>query len=530
MAKKQARPGRTLIAFILGTAILYGLVALAGATSDSKESAWKPSLGLDLQGGTRITLLADPDKATPSADNLEEARSIIDQRVNGSGIAEAEVVTQGNNVILVEIPGDPRRDLVAVVQRQAQLRFRLVACSQTCSGGVEPTDPAAPGTDPGTDPGAEPSADPGAPQPSATETSPADAPTTEPTKKPSDGAGQGSNRAAPFAASGTGSGDAESTPAETTSPTSAPAETTTPAPSEEPAATPTDGADTDVSETATVPLEEAVAFQGGNYTTADVEAFNAYECNNEDGSISKVAGAPASLPDQPEDKPLEPLVACSPPSAISPDDDTQVSNKYLLSPSVISGSDLKDAGYGIPSGQLNYAVDLTLQGKGKDVFTAASSTLQHNVDQFAIVLDAAVISAPTFTSTIPDGSAQITGDFTENEAKDLATSLKFGSLPISFESQVETIGPSLAGDQLSAGLTAGAFGLGLVLIYCLLLLPRPRHRGRRLAADRGGRHLRPRAAAERDRGLHPHPARHRGVDHRGGHHGRLVHHLLRADT
>ena len=95
-------------------------MALAGS--------WKPELGLDLQGGTRITLIAkDGTDTTP--ENLEEARAIIDQRVNGSGVAEAEVTTQGNRYIVVEIPGQSRRDLVDTVKRQAQLRFRLVACS-----------------------------------------------------------------------------------------------------------------------------------------------------------------------------------------------------------------------------------------------------------------------------------------------------------------------------------------------------------------------------------------------------------------
>ncbi len=70
---------------------------------------------------------------------------------------------------------------------------------------------------------------------------------------------------------------------------------------------------------------------------------------------------------------------------------------------------------------------------------------------------------------ITNGQAQISGNFTETSANDLATSLKFGALPISFSDEVQssTIGPSLAGNQLSAGLTAGLFGLLLVMIYCL---------------------------------------------------------------
>ena len=119
MARTSARPGRTLTVFGLAMAVLFGLVALAGQ--------WKPSLGLDLQGGQRITLRAMDDDVPQS--QLKEAAAIINSRVNGSGVAEADVTTQGNTNIVVEIPGDSNQGLVDVVQRQAQLRFRLVACS-----------------------------------------------------------------------------------------------------------------------------------------------------------------------------------------------------------------------------------------------------------------------------------------------------------------------------------------------------------------------------------------------------------------
>jgi preprotein translocase subunit SecD len=130
VARKAAHPGRRLIIFAVVVAALYGGVALGGV--------WKPKLGLDLQGGTRITLEASTtsgDKVTPQ--NLEEARGIIDQRVNGSGVAEAEVGTQGGNNIVVEIPGQSRQDLVNTVKQTAQLRFRLVAA--VAPGQPQPT-------------------------------------------------------------------------------------------------------------------------------------------------------------------------------------------------------------------------------------------------------------------------------------------------------------------------------------------------------------------------------------------------------
>ena len=107
---------------------------------------------------------------------------------------------------------------------------------------------------------------------------------------------------------------------------------------------------------------------------------------------------------------------------------------------------------------------------GEDDFETISSALADTGRQFAIVLDGQVLSAPEMLAVIHDGNSQITGDFDEESATNLANSLKFGALPISFDKDVTTedIGPSLAGDQLTAGLTAGGLGLGLVMLYCLL--------------------------------------------------------------
>ena len=118
MAKKTPRAGRTLIAFGIAVVLLYGPAALG--------KDWSPRLGLDLEGGTRITLTASK---TPSADPAQAGLVIIDERVNGSGVSESEVSTQGNKNIVVEIPGKQRKDLIDAVKRTAQLRFRLVAGS-----------------------------------------------------------------------------------------------------------------------------------------------------------------------------------------------------------------------------------------------------------------------------------------------------------------------------------------------------------------------------------------------------------------
>jgi preprotein translocase subunit SecD len=123
------RPKRTLILFLVSIVALYALVALIGlGNKKSDDSVWKPKLGLDLQGGTSITLKAKPANkgGKITAAKLREARNIIDQRVNASGVTEAEVTTQSGGQVLIEIPGKKESKLVDTVRQTAQLRFRLV--------------------------------------------------------------------------------------------------------------------------------------------------------------------------------------------------------------------------------------------------------------------------------------------------------------------------------------------------------------------------------------------------------------------
>jgi preprotein translocase subunit SecD len=416
VAAKTARPGRTLIAFFVGLAIAYGLVALAGS--------WKPELGLDLQGGTRITLIAKDD---PSAENLEQARSIIDQRVNGSGVSEAEVVTQGSRIIVVEIPGETRRDLVDTVERQAQLRFRLVACID--DGSAACGTPATPDVPPTADPGTG---------------------VVAPTETPAPGASPApSDTASPSGAANRAPVSYED---ETPSPTAEPTDAATATPSADPSGTPSAGASEGAEPLAPPEGGEGV---GDPLTWVDnpnqeaVDAYNAFTCPPD--------GAPANVVDDPK----KPLVTCG--------TGRFEGVKYLLSASMIEGTDLDTAAAEIPQGQVKYVVTLDFNDAGTKTFGEISRALVDTGKQFAIVLDGQVLSAPTMDALILDGRAQISGDFNQASAESLATSLKYGALPIAFEDpSTETIGPSLAGDQLKAGLIAGALGLGLVLIYCLI--------------------------------------------------------------
>ncbi len=334
-APKAARPGRTLLAFLAAIGVLFVLVAVGGT--------WKPALGLDLQGGTRITLTA---LGSPSAEQLTQAQRIIDQRVNGSGVSEAEVTTQSGKYIVVEIPGENRRDLIDVVQRQARLGFRLIACSSTAPG------PCAGGG--------------GAPE--------------------------------------------------------------------------TDGA-------ATGQVAKALKWRAAP-PQEWVAKFQSASCPPET-ELAEDADAPGT-----------PMVACG-----------EDGEKFLLSEAVVEGKELKTATAGQDQNAVEWQVGLAFKKAGAAEFGQVSRALYTNGrERFAIVLDGTVLSAPTMNDPNLSKSASISGSFNQASASALATSLKFGALPVAFEkdSTADTVGPSLAGDQLSAGLLAGAIGLGLVMLYCLL--------------------------------------------------------------
>ena len=126
-ARNLPRPRRTLLLFLAAIIALYGLVALIDLNAKKgDDSSWKPRLGLDLEGGTRITLQAKSSEGSVTKTKLDQARDIIDQRVNATGVSEAETTTQANNQVIIEIPGERRADIVDEVGKTAQMRFRLM--------------------------------------------------------------------------------------------------------------------------------------------------------------------------------------------------------------------------------------------------------------------------------------------------------------------------------------------------------------------------------------------------------------------
>ena len=143
---------------------------------------------------------------------------------------------------------------------------------------------------------------------------------------------------------------------------------------------------------------------------------------------------------------------------------------YRLGPAGALGRDV--AGADARFSQPTWAVDLRFTSEGIVGFNQLARACFNGdptcpLRSAAIVLDATVVSAPTIqTPEFQADEVQITGDFSEDEAKDLALVLRFGALPVQLEQQsVSTVSASLGRDSLRAGLIAGGLGTALVLLY-----------------------------------------------------------------
>ncbi|MCL9664624.1 protein translocase subunit SecD [Curtobacterium albidum] len=174
--------------------------------------------------------------------------------------------------------------------------------------------------------------------------------------------------------------------------------------------------------------------------------------------------APDDVTTAPDD---EPLVTC----------DQDGAAKYILGPVEVSGAGISNATSGLATDSQGattgqWAVNLTFSGKSSDDFRDVTSRLvklPSPQNQFAIVLDGTVITAPASNAAITNGKAQITGNFTAESSKTLADQLKYGALPINFQVQSnENISATLGTAQLVGGLVAGLIGLILVVIYSII--------------------------------------------------------------
>ena len=350
MASKnpQSRARRSL-AWL--TAIIVSLGVLMGIGIATNNSNGLPLLALDLEGGTQMVL--SPETSTGEAvtsEQMNQAVEIIRQRVDGSGVSEAEINTQGDNNVVVSMPGTPDAQTRELIQASANMEFRSVLTS------------------------------------------------------------------GPFQATAEEERlDISEIP--------------------EPEATPENGSDP-------------------NWITPEIyDEFQSTDCTApEAGQVRD---------DLPAD---QAIVAC----------DFSTQTKYILGPLEISGDEIDSAEHGMastPTGVSSnqWVVNISFEDEGGEKFREVTQRLtgmSSPQNQFAILLDGQIVSAPASQAVILDGQAQISGNFTEETSAQLAEQLQYGSLPISFDVESEQqISATLGQDQLFWGLIAGLIGLALVAIY-----------------------------------------------------------------
>ncbi|MGU3652568.1 protein translocase subunit SecD [Mycolicibacterium sp. A43C] len=427
MASSSApvHPARYLSLFL---ALLVGVYLLVFLTGDKNP---EPKLGIDLQGGTRVTLTArTPDGSRPTRDALIQAQEIISSRVDGLGVSGSEVVIDGDNLVIT-VPGNDGTEARSLGQT-ARLYIRPVihAMPAQPAGDQPPAEGAPSGLPPGGQiPGMPPGMDPGGMPPLIAPAEP-EAPVRTP--------GQPGAPAAPPAA------QPRPYPLEP-APSPAPSPTPSPAPAPGAPASQAPGAPNEDASLAQRIADEKQLRQSTDQSIQLLALqFQATRCNEDD----VLAG---------NDDPNLPLVTCS----------TDHKTVFLLDKSIMSGEEIQTAGSGLDQQRGDYVVDVEFKSGGSKIW--ADFTAANVGTQTAFTLDSQVVSAPEIQEAIPGGRTQITGQFTDSSARELANVLKYGSLPLSFESsEAETVSATLGLTSLKAGLIAGAVGLALVLLYSLL--------------------------------------------------------------
>ena len=460
MSTKQTKhPGRRLLVLLLITVIGFAGLYAGSATG---RTSMIPGLALDLEGGTQIILTPTTSDGSEITDeDVNQAIEIIRQRVDASGVAEAQISRQGGQNIVVSLPGTPSQDTLELVRTSAVLYFRPVI--RILPGSASELAEA---------------------QNQRTAQSSGASPT------PSDSEGEASTQ---------GGAEQSETPADNgAEPSQAPAEDGA-EPAAEPSEAPADGATEAPGDQPTSVTPEQVAT-----TVADV---------NRDGTISEDP-LPATSEDNSSDSWISEkmiydayMTDCKaqdnltgetqdPTRAVISCDKNGTGRAYILGPADIAGTDIANAASGLETTSQGtttnkWVVSLEFDAEGTEQFSAVSERLIAYRDkaaaaggqangqstdsqkaQFAIVLDGLTIMSSGFnndvTGAITDGRVQITGDFTQAQANTLANQLSFGSLPLSFTVQSEQqISATLGTEQLRNGLIAGLVGFLLIIVYLL---------------------------------------------------------------
>lgn len=410
-------PAKALAWFILVTVALFSLILFTG------DRQATPRLGIDLQGGTRVTLVPQGDE--PTQDQLDQARTILEQRVNGMGVSGAQVVADGNTLVIT-VPGEDTAQARAVGQT-SQLLFRPVA-QQPAPDPTALTDTLAE---------------------MANRWVEYDLLSKEEAEETIDQI---------FAAieDQQSQGEGEQAP----DPGEKPQITAKPKPE------PTNSIEQ--AERREEITELLIKDRQSDDPTTQAAASALMTC---EGDIDPLSGA---------DDPARPLVTC----------DYEQGQPYLLQPAPLlngvtdpegprlTGNEIDtdspiNGGFNQHSGQMEISFAFKTGSGPSGAQTWADLTQEYLQQQIAITLDSNVISAPVIQGVTPYGSTtSITGQFSQDEAQELANNLRYGALPLSFVGEdgtpggtAETVPPSLGQAALKAGLIAGLVGLALIAVY-----------------------------------------------------------------
>ena len=410
-------PAKALAWFILVTVALFSLILFTG------DRQATPRLGIDLQGGTRVTLVPQGDE--PTQDQLDQARTILEQRVNGMGVSGAQVVADGNTLVIT-VPGEDTAQARAVGQT-SQLLFRPVA--------QQP-----------------------APDPTALTETLAEMANrwVEYDLLSKEEAEETIDQIFAAIEDQRSQGGGEQAP----DPGEKPKITAKPKPE------PTNSIEQ--AERREEITELLIKDRQSDDPTTQAAASALMTC---EGDIDPLSGA---------DDPARPLVTC----------DYEQGQPYLLQPAPLlngvtdpegprlTGNEIDtdspiNGGFNQHSGQMEISFAFKTGSGPSGAQTWADLTQEYLQQQIAITLDSNVISAPVIQGVTPYGSTtSITGQFSQDEAQELANNLRYGALPLSFVGEdgtpggnAETVPPSLGQAALKAGLIAGLVGLALIAVY-----------------------------------------------------------------
>ena len=434
--KTVPHPGRALAALI--ALIVIMLLALVGGNLFSPgqwHKDFRIGLGLDLSSGTELSMQATTlTGGTPSAADLNEAKTIILSRVNASGNTGAEVQTQGNNILNVSVPGKTTEQTEKLVSETALLNFRQTLLYLPY--GATSSSPSSTST-----PGASASASPSASSSSAATATPSPSASATSTAKTS----------------------AKIVPAASTSASPKATSTASPSASASASASP--------SPSASQPSSAIALGDASLVNKQTLALFDKVQCTPGDTTKWKEQAGYTTPEDY--DNPNVQIVSCD-----------NSGGKYVLDVAKVQGQQIATATAELSTTSNQWEVLLNFKGDAVGpwaTLTAKQASQYYSAGQgnpetndywlatIGIVLDGNVITAPETTSAIPNGAAQITGGFTQAQATQLQNVLQYGSLPLNFKIlTADTVSASLGHAQLVGGLIAAAIGLGLVVIYSFL--------------------------------------------------------------